>query len=353
MIPRLSLTPYRLPLRRAWRSARGARAERTGWLVRARLNGIEGFGDCSPLPEAGTETAELAGERLLLWSRRYGALSVHDQLALLADSAETRTPAADASIETALLDLDARWRGQSLRARLSGADADASQEITVNAALGAVTSVSPGAVESALNAGFDTLKLKVGVATPAEELATIAALCRGLPARVRLRLDANRAWSEADARRMVAGLVRWADRIDSLEEPLREPSDRALQALQQQAPFAIALDESLQFRPWPISLEALPVRRLVLKPAVIGGLRPTLNLARSALGRGGEVVITSLIESAAGIWASVQLAAATGSTAAHGLATSDWLATDLGPAPAIESGRIRLPDRPGSGFDPQ
>ncbi|MGB5833742.1 MAG: o-succinylbenzoate synthase, partial [Thiohalocapsa sp.] len=64
------------------------------------------------------------------------------------------------------------------------------------------------------------------------------------------------------------------------------------------------------------------------------------------------VVLTSLVESAAGLWASVQLAAATGSPLTHGLATGDWLARDLGLAPVPRAGRILLPDVAGSGFEP-
>jgi L-alanine-DL-glutamate epimerase-like enolase superfamily enzyme len=65
---------------------------------------------------------------------------------------------------------------------------------------------------------------------------------------------------------------------------------------------------------------------------------------------GREVVITSLVESAAGLWATAQLAAAIGSPLAHGLATGQWLAEDLGPPPLPLAGRIALPDTPGSGF---
>ena len=47
-----------------------------------------------------------------------------------------------------------------------------------------------------------------------------------------------------------------------------------------------------------------------------------------------------------------QLAAAIGSPLPHGLATADWLAEDLGPAPHVHLGRIELPATAGSGFLP-
>ncbi len=92
------------------------------------------------------------------------------------------------------------------------------------------------------------------------------------------------------------------------------------------------------------------MRRLVLKPAALGGLRRTLALARRLQAGGIEVVITSLIESAAGLWPTAQLAAAIGSPIPQGLATADWLREDLGPPPRVQAGHLDLPDSPGSGF---
>ena len=95
------------------------------------------------------------------------------------------------------------------------------------------------------------------------------------------------------------------------------------------------------------------MRRLVLKPATFGGLQRTLSLARAATNLGFEVVLTSLIESAAGLWPSLQLAAALSSPIPQGLATSSWLAHDLGRVPDPEQGRIWLGQHRGSGFIPR
>lgn len=380
--PRLSVIAYRLPLRRPWRSAHVLRRERCGWLVRAELDGLAGYGDCAPLPEAGTETAEAARDRLEEWCRQAGSSPLAEQLDLLAGATRLRrgsaavaedqpvrptalssaTPAADAALETALLDLDARRQRITLRARLLR-DAPLFVPIPlpavlpVNAALGAVTDCRPSALDMALSAGYSVLKLKVGVAPRDDEIRGLQALCDLLPPAVRLRLDANQAWSPAEAQQLLELLEPLSERIESLEEPLRpDPEltrhDAVLRALQAQAAFSIALDESLSARGWPPTFADLPVRRLVLKPAVLGGLRSTLALAQAAQSAGLEVVVTSLIESAAGLWASAQLAAAIGSPLAHGLATSDWLAADLGGAPTIEHGQLWLGETAGSGFTP-
>ncbi|WP_295879861.1 o-succinylbenzoate synthase [uncultured Thiohalocapsa sp.] len=339
---RLLLHPYRLPLRRPWRTARDTLAERTGWLVHAEADGASGFGDCAPLPAAGTETAAQAAQRLAHWRARAGE-GVAALLAALAIE-PSATPAADCAVETALLDLCARQRGLPLRRLLHAAAPD---QLAVNAMLGAAGTLHTAAVEQALAAGFRVLKVKLGTAPPAEELARLEAAAALLPAGAALRLDANGAFDATSAAACIAEVAGLP--IDCLEEPLATPDDAALAHLQATAPFSLALDESLAGRP-DLHPARLPVRRLVLKPAVVGGLRRTLRLATQAHAAGREVVLTSLVESAAGLWATAQLAAATGGPLAHGLATADWLAADLGAAPMIDAGSIMLPEAPGSGF---
>lgn len=411
MIPHLWLRPYQLPLRCPWRTAHGVRTRRVGWLVCAESDGVTGYGDCAPLPEAGTEAFEAARGRLERWCGWAGGQDLQAQLDALAAASlgsarlgasasaaqstacqwrpiKLTTPSADAAWETALLDLEARRNGLPLWAHLlqrgSGERGDLTafrdervppnlppardklRRIQLNAALGAVMTLDQAALDHALARGFRVLKLKVGVAPWNDEVEAIARLCDRLPEGVRLRLDANQAWGIEAAHRFVDALQPVRQRIESLEEPLRpgaSPSagaeeslltrhGAAMRALQESTGFSIALDESVPTSSPLSDLTRLPVRRLVLKPAVLGGLRPTLALARAAQSAGVEVVVTSLIESAAGVWASAQLAAATGSPLAHGLATSDWLAADLGTAPHAESGQLRIPAIAGSGFEP-
>lgn len=340
----LQVTPYRLPLRRLWRTARGVLDARAGWLVRAQYEGVAGFGDCAPLPAAGTETAAQAKAQLLRCSSS-GCEAVDDLLAAL-DVEVSDTPAADCALEAALLDRRARALGLSLRRLLC---ADAVDRIAVNAALGGAAALEPSAVQQALAAGFRVLKLKVGAAPMDIELPRIEAVAALLPPGATLRLDANGAWDASTA-------ALWIERLDGLpidciEEPIATADDAMLSDLQAAAPFSLALDESLVGRKH-LDARRLPVRRLVLKPGVVGGLRRTLRIAEQARAAGLEVVVTSLVESAAGLWVTAQLAAATGSPLAHGLATADWLSADLGAPPSIEQGWLRLPDTAGSGFLP-
>ncbi len=346
MIERVAIRPYRLPLRRCWRSSHGGFSERRGWLVSVESGGTRGYGDCAPLPAAGTETTEAAADTLLAWRHRMVGRTLEAALSAL-DQSSPATPAARFALESALLDLASRQARQPLRRLL---DANATDTLPVNIMLGALEGLSTPEIEMACSEGFSVLKLKVGAGDPAAEIECLTALSESLPPGVSLRLDANGAWSPAEATRFIEAL--YGLPIESIEEPLRQPLPADLTRLQMLAPFPLALDESLYRTGTGIDPASVPVRRLVLKPAVVGGLRRTLALASRAQAAGVEVVITSLVESAAGLWPTAQLAAAIASPIPHGLATGRWLAEDLGTAPKAQNGRLALGERPGSGFNP-
>ncbi len=344
--------PYRLPLRAAWSTAAGGFAWREGWLLRLETEeGLYGYGDCAPLPAMGTETLAQAAAALHAQAPTLLGQTVETSLAALLDPTGNSAPAARCALECALLDLAAQAARQPLARFLMPGASDA---VRVNAALGSALHVDDQTLVSAVAQGFGVLKLKVGCAPVDEELARLRALAAQLPSRVQLRLDANRAWRIDEARHFIESCADLP--IEMLEEPLADPQPERLRRLQALCAFPLALDES---GPTMATLEAFvdapPVRRLVLKPPRLGGLLPALALARRARAAGIECVVTSSVDSACGVLAAAHLAAALegiGNGLAHGLATSCWLAEDLGTAPPILAGHLRLPPTAGLGFVP-
>lgn len=346
LITQITSQPYQLPLRQPWQSARGQWTSREGWLLCLTAGGLQGYGDCAPLPAAGTETPAAAARAL---ERLPALLQGHsaEEAVKACSQALPATPAVRFAVESALLDRLAQQAGLPLRRYLQP---DSRDQVRVNAMLGALSELREAAWQGAVAQGYEVLKLKVGVGTAAREYEQLVALAEQLPAGVHLRLDANAAWDWATATQMLAALRDLP--IEAVEEPLAEPHADALARLQARVPFPLALDESLQQGNWLADLQALPVRRLVLKPMVIGGLQATLAIAAAARAAAVEVVLTSVFESAAGLWPSVQLAATLPGKQAHGLATQDWLAVDIGMPPPIEQGWVELPQRSGHGFRP-
>lgn len=332
----LTFHPYSLPLESAWTTSGGARTARRGWLVRAVLDGIAGFGDC-PADVPGHDGLTACAGDIDTLARRLADAPLAEALESLDGPG-----VASAAVECALLDAQSRLMGLSLRHRL---DARAADSVAVNAA------ATLAGLGDALDDGFSVIKLKVGFRPVEDEIAALSAL--RLPPGSCLRLDANRAWDWDRAARFldaVAGMP-----IDSVEEPLADPDPVRLAALQEQTPIPLALDESLtRFDPGAI-LANPPVRRLILKLGAVGGLRASLAFARSARRAGLDCVITSRLDSAVGVAAAAHLAAALdadGDALTHGLATSSWLAADVAQPLVVQKGRLFFAPVPGLGIAP-
>lgn len=342
----VGIAGFSLPLRRAWTSARGSRETRRGWLIRLRsTDGLTGFGECAPLPGAGTESFEDAAtmlRRLLPQLSGRGADSLLDRLQDVDNS-----PAVCCALETAVLDLLSTAAGIPLSRLLNPEAAD---HVSVNAALGGLDDEVGERASLAISQGYRTLKLKLGIRPLGQEIQALYALEHQLPSGTRLRLDANGAWDEAAARTAIEALANLP--IDAIEEPLGKADLDTWRRLQALAPWPLAMDES--FHRWPMQtlLDHPPVRRIVLKPMVCGGPRSALDAAVQASRSNIEVVVTTTLDGAVGTWAALHTAAALGTAETHGLATSGWLADDVGIPPAIERGRMHVDPRPGLGVSP-
>ncbi len=342
---RMEVFPYRLRLAAPWPGPGGPPSWRRGWWLRLAVSDGEGWGECAPLPAAGTETEALAARRLADLADWGGT---ETEAWTLATAWRDETPAVACALETALLDLSARRQGLPLRRLL---EPEAADRVAVSAMAGSLA--RPWGLASALEAGFRVIKLKTGGLDADDAARKARALALTLPGKRALRLDANRAWSFDAARRFLTMME--GEGLESVEEPLRQPDATRLARLQAQSPVPLALDESFQPLGGALLLNRFPVRRLMLKPMALGGLRPTLALARKARTAGVEPVITSTLESAVGLHAAAHLAAALAACnpdIRHGLATASWLRDDPHPPPSLEKGYLWLSDDPGLGLTP-
>ncbi len=347
-ITNAKLVPYSLPLLSPWQDRAHLFTTRRGHLLILQDDcDHSGYGDCAPLPNHGTETEEDALTTLENMLPHLAGRSAQGILDDLPDA--TITPAARCAMETALLDLLAQQGNMALHRRLSPSS---NPTVKVNAAIGALDDGSPQRAATAINQGYSILKLKVGISAPQQEMELLTLLCEDLPESVQLRLDANRAWDQATAQQFLTSIQGLP--IESLEEPLAQPDVQKLAQLQDETDITLALDETL------VGLKAddLPrlrsLRRIVLKPMILGGVIPALELGQRAQGLGIEAVVTTTIDSAAGVWAATHLAAAldTESRLCHGLGTGAWLQHDLGKGPDIRNGIITIQQIAGLGFRP-
>ena len=157
-----------------------------------------------------------------------------------------------------------------------------------------------------LDAGFLSLKWKVGVDRPEEELGLLDDVISSLPAYVKLRLDANGAWDRRQAQRW---LERCAERpIEFIEQPLAADDQAGLIGLARDFPVTLALDESVVFLTEAARWQAEGWPGVfVIKPALSG---PLAELEEWIGRTKADVVISSAIESALGRRGIVQRALA-------------------------------------------
>jgi L-alanine-DL-glutamate epimerase-like enolase superfamily enzyme len=315
---KLTVRPYRLRLREPLRSALGAVEAREGCVVTARDGELEGRGEACIVPELGTETLQECLSEL--------------------QRPEPRTPAARHALEQAMLDLQSRRAGVPLARFLESA---AVLEVPASALLSAGSHVELAReAERAANEGFGTVKLKVGLL---DDFARAAVVRDATGPAMKLRLDANGAWSAAQALQSLRELAPLG--IELCEQPTPDLLGLA------DAAVTVAADE-LVLTAFEAALER--ARVIVLKPMLLGGILPALRLARRAVAAGRQVIVTTSIDGAIARAGAAHLAAAIlgmGAQPAAGLATGRLLAEDLcEDLLAPRGGVVRIPNLPGLGL---
>jgi L-alanine-DL-glutamate epimerase-like enolase superfamily enzyme len=260
------------------------------------------------------------------------------------------TPAARFAAECALLEHLARRRGRSVAQVL--ADRPRS-ELVVNALIeGDDAQGLAAAAERAVAAGFDVVKVKVAARSMSVDAQRLYAVRRAIGPTVKLRVDANGGWSEANARSLLRGLESLA--LEVCEQPVAPNEIEALRRLRGQVPCRVAADETmLRHEAFERVLLRDPIAAvdvLVLKPAALGGVLRSLEIARRGFEAGVESYVTTLMDGPLGRAAAAHLAAVLpGEAWAHGLSTVellDGVATD---AFTAVGGRFKLPDMTGWG----
>ncbi|MEX1141037.1 MAG: mandelate racemase/muconate lactonizing enzyme family protein [Thermoleophilaceae bacterium] len=319
-----SLLRLRIPLRRPFVTANGVLAERE--LVAIRLeddDGTPGWGEAAPLEP-------------------YDGVSVDDVWATLADGPPPRDapPQARTAWELSELDLQARRRDRPLGEL--GADA-----IPVNMTLpaGPPEEVATAAA-AGVRDGYSAFKLKVGLPDDADRVAAVRAALGTWPA---LRIDANGAWTAAEAIERIDALT--AFDLELVEQPC--PTLEELAEVRAAVSVPIAADESIQSADDVRRAAQLGACDMVnVKLAGAGGFMPARDALRAAADNALGAWLSSTLDGPWAIAAALQLASQEQLTLACGLATLDLFDGTLAKAlPSPANGLMRVPAGPGLGID--
>jgi L-Ala-D/L-Glu epimerase len=321
-------------LRAPFVSAQGSVARRD--LVIVRLEGADrvvGFGEAAPLGFPADDVVVALEDCREALSEFDG----NDREAVLAACAPIAVmPQAIAAIDLALWDLAGRRAGASV-SRLLGAPAAAPVE--VNATIAAADRAGAAAeAAAALEAGFRALKVKVGLGDDAGRLAAIRAV---VGPDVAIRIDANGAWSVAQAVASLRALGPTG--VELCEEP--SSGFNAAAAVAGETAVPIAIDESARM---PGALEARACDAVCLKISTCGGISGLLESAAQARTVGYDVYLASMLDGPLGIAAALHAAAVMNPDRFCGLATLALFEGRGDPLPPV-AGRMSAPDGQGLG----
>ncbi|MFD2934297.1 o-succinylbenzoate synthase [Spirosoma flavum] len=199
-------------------------------------------------------------------------------------------------------------------------------------------------IDEKLQAGYTTLKLKIGAIDFDQECDLLATIRERFPAdQITLRVDANGAFQPNEAMAKLERLA--AFNLHSIEQPIRAGQPDLLADLCQHSPLPIALDEELigkmeymhKFR----LLKKIQPQFIVLKPTLLGGMRHCDEWIELAGRLNIGWWLTSALESNIGLNAIAQYTAQFKHLLPQGLGTGQLYYNNVDSPLVVEHGQLR------------
>jgi o-succinylbenzoate synthase len=339
-----------MPLVSPFRTSFGTEHERDVLLVRAATADADGWGECVAMSAPLYSSEYVDGAAHVM--RRFLIPAV---AALPAANAHTVEPLfakikghpmAKAAVQTALLDAHLRIAGTSFASYL-GAVRD---EVPAGVSVGIMDSVPAllDAVDAFLERGYLRIKLKI---EPGWDVTPVAAVRERFGDGVLLQVDANTAYTLADARQLAR-----LDPFDLLliEQPLPEDDLRGHAALSRLIRTPVCLDESITSARAAADAIALGATSVVnVKPGRVGGYLEARRVHDVCAAHGVPVWCGGMLETGLGRAANVALAALPNFTLPGDTSASDrYYARDITAPFVLRDGRVAVPSGPGLGVEP-
>ncbi|KRG73995.1 L-alanine-DL-glutamate epimerase [Stenotrophomonas chelatiphaga] len=230
-----------------------------------------------------------------------------NRLCALVQSSMERNSSAKAAVEIALYDLWAQLHDAPLYQMLGGGDPVITTDITIS-----VDYIDKMVADSlsALDRGFESLKIKVGkdIGLDIERVKAIHAAVQG---RALLRLDANQGWTAKQAVQAMQALEEAGVVLELLEQPVKAADIAGLKYVTDRVNTPVMADESVFNPSQVIDLIQQRAADIVnIKLMKTGGLSNAIRIADIAAIHGVPCMIGCMIESSISVAAAVHLAVA-------------------------------------------
>jgi O-succinylbenzoate synthase len=348
----VELRRVRLPLVAPFRTSFGVQHDRDVLLVRVTTaEGVEGWGECVAGNDPRYSAEFTEGAHLVLREHLLPRLLAIPERELAAHRVGPALagvkghPMAKAALELALLDAELRGAGVPLATWLGGVR----ERVAVGVSVGIADSVPAllDTVAGYLDDGYRRIKLKI---EPGWDLEPVAAVRERFGDQLALQVDANAAYTLADARHLAAlddfGLL-------LLEQPLPEDDLRGHAALARRLRTPLCLDESITSARAAADAIALGACQIVnVKAGRVGGYLEARRVHDVCAANGVPVWCGGMLETGIGRAANLALAALPGFTLPGDISASGrYWRRDLISVPFTleDDGTISVPDGPGLG----
>ena len=311
-IASVSAQPWTLPLVSPFViAARTATEARNVRIVVHAESGQIGLGASAPVGYVTGEGVESALDALGAVGEEFVGLPT-DRLGPLLSRANhllADAPAARAGLEMALYDLWAKAQNLPLWQHFGGA----LEEVTTDVTIPIVSLDEAAALASAAwTDGFRALKVKVGdLNGPDADLARIAAVVRAVPS-VRLRIDANQAFTPDAAVAFADALTRAGAVIELLEQPVDKSDIAGLSYVRARTAIPVFADESARTVAEVLALLQADAVDGVNVKLMKSGISGALQIVALTKAFGKKLMLGCMLETGLGIAAAAQIAAGTG-----------------------------------------
>jgi O-succinylbenzoate synthase len=253
---------------------------------------------------------------------------------------------AKAALETAVLDAELRAQGRPLARELGAVH----ERVPCGVSVGIMSSLGEllDAVGGYLDAGYLRIKLKI---EPGWDVEPVRAVRERFGDEVLLQVDANTAYTVADARQLA--------RLDPfglllIEQPLDEEDILGHAELAKLITTPVCLDESITSARTAAAAITLGAAAIVnVKPGRVGGYLEARRIHDVCAAHGVPVWCGGMLETGLGRAANVALAALPGFTLPGDTSASDrYFRTDLTEPFVLHDGHLAVPTGPGLGVEP-
>ena len=272
--------------------------------------GLVGYGEAPP---TGAITGDTTGAIIgalrdhIIPKLKGQEIDAFEPLMKTLDASVVHNTSAKAAVDIALYDLYGQMLGAPVYKLLGASRKSITTDITIS-----VNDPEEMARDTltAIARGYDTLKIKVGI-DPTLDVARLAAVRKAAGPDIRLRIDANQAWSPKQAVKLLNQMQEQGLDIELVEQPVKGRDFEGLRYVTERSYVPVMADESVFSAEDAMTIMQMGAADLInIKLMKCGGIHNALKIASAAEVYGMECMIGCMLEAKVSVNAAVHLACA-------------------------------------------